>query len=1594
MAYTSSRSSSSDSEIDSCSKTCMKAYADLKKEYDSLNSDYKESQHNLFSYKECLQSVEERLVHYKKNEVLHAPKRDLRLIDEHFESESVDVSTVSSSDVNTVDHKGVFSTEEPKPVSKTALVNTAKGKVVVNAVKGNGFNAVKASACWECRPKQNVLDHVSKHNNASMTLERLYYIDAQGRSKSVMAWVSKEHNSTSQDLGSTSGIRALDVQAIMDANSELAARLRAEEQRRKPLTKLKRGIKYDLIRFIKSQYKKIVGIKRLFSAVEVTTALWFLLLPCSPLLEPQKWFLMLVAEELDLYAHGKRRSSVFVIHFDSLDENEDPKEEEFEEEEEPQEEEEYDMEVDIEEDKNEPELTYPYEEVDPLNPSSPASDSESEDVIEVEDMVESEDETASASVHEIGESSTAPFLREAVMVYCLVSLGGTLTLFLVEWLHFQDDCVVVRRRMHWSKRKEKQRTSITLGNAEEKAECKKLKKELEEARGFVFEERPNETIDVSVRENKSPSSEPRGSPCDSIMPPKSTPLTQAAIYRMIKESVDTAIAAEWARHANAGNDARGSRPVRGQDAALVFRECTFAGFMKCNPTIFYDTEGAIKLQRWFEKTESDFGISECAEGKKVKFISATLQGPALTWWNVKDATMGLEINLKVKEYNNVAYTQRFNKLALMCPRMVEPEARDERILEGKKQKWEKFQNGNSSGKSNHKNNSRQTSRNNQKQRNARAMTAAPTDGKVSSGSLPVCERCFTRHVGQCMSKCHKCGKVRVIRGTNDQTKSSKRKQEKFVAEHMRLRMSFVDTRFSSMVNIKLVKIDASYEVELTNRRVVSKNTILKGFTLNLVNHIFEIDLMPTELRTFDVIIDMDWLFKHDAVIICGEKVIPYGNKTLTVKSDKGMSRIKNLKEKLLEDVLVIHDFLEVFYDDLSGLPPPRQVEFQIDLVLEVAPVARAPYRLAPSEMRELSVQLQELLEKGFIHPSSSPWGVPVLFVKKDESFQKCIDYRELNKLTVKNHYPLPRINNLFDQLQVIPFGLTNAPAVFMDLMNRLCKPYLDKFVIVFIDDILVYSKDEEEHRKHLKIILKLLKKQRLYAKFSKCDFWLEIQFLGHMIDCNGVHGKEKEEAFQTQKQKLYRAPILALPEGTKDFMVYCDASLKGYGAEPLFLLLGYGDIICIGRSVVFTDHKSLQYILNQKELNLRQQRWIELLSDYDCEIRYHPGKANVVANALSLKERIKPLLVRALMMIVPNDLPKQIHEAQKEAMKRKNLAEWRNPIGPRTCQRIQRNTSSQGIYNKTLKKKHKHGYTRIATLAIHEPCYNQNYNENYHPHKLSSFLCCDNCEGSHKSFQCESINQKVFEPNPCYEPNSSSFDQYKPLQSFVTQQLPQRLNEDIKLEMAKLIKNNQILLNDNIFPQKEASMEVLLAKEIILKLIQAWDEKQIESWSLPALIHHFLNDSRTIDEMFKKREQAANLAVQQEREEQAAQNSSNAITTVLPTKEPEYSLSIGYEHPSTILEMESDEVVKSSVKNLVPIPSEYEVTSDDESECDVPIKDESSLVFTTFSNPLFDYNDDFTSSDDELLSNEDVPIEDSKFIRILFLMMKKLILIR
>ncbi|GJR14630.1 putative reverse transcriptase domain-containing protein [Tanacetum coccineum] len=370
--------------------------------------------------------------------------------------------------------------------------------------------------------------------------------------------------------------------------------------------------------------------------------------------------------------------------------------------------------------------------------------------------------------------------------------------------------------------------------------------------------------------------------------------------------------------------------------------------------------------------------------------------------------------------------------------------------------------------------------------------------------------------------------------------------------------------------------------------------------------------MLIKLGSFDVVIGMDWLSKYHARIICDEKVIhiPINGETLIIRVME-----KKSHEKRLEDIPVVREFPEIFLEDLPGLPLIYQVEFQIDLIPGTTPVARAPYRLAPSEMQELSNQLQELSNRGSSVYSKIDLrsGYHQLRVRDD-------DIPKTAFRTRYGHY----------EFQVMPFGLTNTSAVFMDLMNRACKPYLDKFIIVFIYDIFIYSHNKEEHANHLRIILELLKKEKLYAKFSKCDFWIRIvQYLGHLIDSQGLHvDPAKIEAvknwtYPTTSTEIHQflglaTPILALPEGNDDFVVYCDASHQGLGAvlmqrekviayasqqlKPnkenytthdlelgavVFTLKIWRHYLYGTKCTVFTDHKSLQHILDQKELNKR-----------------------------------------------------------------------------------------------------------------------------------------------------------------------------------------------------------------------------------------------------------------------------------------------------------------------------------------------------------------------------------------------------------------------
>ncbi|KAG8482995.1 hypothetical protein CXB51_021864 [Gossypium anomalum] len=479
-----------------------------------------------------------------------------------------------------------------------------------------------------------------------------------------------------------------------------------------------------------------------------------------------------------------------------------------------------------------------------------------------------------------------------------------------------------------------------------------------------------------------------------------------------------------------------------------------------------------------------------------------------------------------------------------------------------------------------------------------------------------------------------------------------------------------------------------------------------------------------------------------------------------------------MSESKLESVLAVCEFSDVFPEELPGLPPIREVEFSIDLLPGTTPISISPYRMAPTELEELKAQLQELTDKGFVRPSFSPWGAPVLFVKKkDGSMRLYIDYRQLNKVTIKNKYPLPRIDDLFDQLKgatvfskidlrsgyyqlrvkesdvpktafrtryghyeflVMPFGLTNAPAIFMDLMNQIFRPYLDRFVVVFIDDILIYSRNESEHAEHLRMVLQILREKKLFAKFSKSEFWLhEVGFLGHVVSGDGIRvdpskisaivnwkppkdvsevrsflglagyyrrfvegfsmiaspmtkllqknvkfdwTKECQLSFEKLKERLTKAPVLVQPESGKEFLKPHEKNYPTHDLELaaiVFALKIWRHYLYGEKCPIFTDHKSLKYLMDQKDLNLRQRRWLELLKDYELIIDYHPGKANIVADALSRKSlfalramganltmsddglllaklRVKPLFLQQIREAQKNDSELRTKRAQCE----------------------------------------------------------------------------------------------------------------------------------------------------------------------------------------------------------------------------------------------------------------------------------------------------------------------------------------------------------
>nr|GEW22667.1 hypothetical protein [Tanacetum cinerariifolium] len=701
--------------------------------------------------------------------------------------------------------------------------------------------------------------------------------------------------------------------------------------------------------------------------------------------------------------------------------------------------------------------------------------------------------------------------------------------------------------------------------------------------------------------------------------------------------------------------------------------CLYKEILACNPKEYNGKGGDVVLTRWIEKMESVQDMSGCNIDQKVKYIAGLLVGKALTWWNSQIRTLSREVavsmswndfkfmmteefchshemqKLETELWNHAmvgashaAYTDRFHELARFVPHLAEKRGN---VVEPSKDK-----NGRDNNKRTRTGNAFATTANHVGKENTSAWPKCTTFNSYHAPGGP-CRTCFNcNRLGHLAKDCR--GMPMNVNLVNSRNLTVRACYECGSTNHVRSACPRLNRAQGPRENHPNQVVTNNEGQGRGNQRNQARgrefmlgakearhylNIVMGMFTLN--NHfattLFDFGADYSFVSTTFIpllgIEPSELGFRYEIKIASGKvvRISQLDGKVLRVLGKKPKEEMRQLKSAKAkhneqEETVVVRDFPEVFPDDLSGLPPVREIEFRIELIPGATPVAKSPYRLAPSELEDLSGQLKELQDK------------------------------ELNKLTIKNRYPLPRIDDLFDPLQgsqflsklylrsgyhqlrmheddilktafrtryghfeftVMSFGLTNAPVVFMDLMNRVCRPYLDKFVIVFINDILIYSKTQKEHVKHLR----------------------EIQFLGHVIDGNVIHvdpskieavknykaprtpfevrsflglaryyREEQELAFQTLKDKLCNAAVLALPNRPEDFVVYCDASRIGLGC-----------------------------VLMQKEL----------FRDYDCKIRYHPGKANVVADALSRKERVK-----AMNITLQSSIKDRILTAQKEAM--------------------------------------------------------------------------------------------------------------------------------------------------------------------------------------------------------------------------------------------------------------------------------------------------------------------------------------------------------
>ncbi|GJY18914.1 putative reverse transcriptase domain-containing protein [Tanacetum coccineum] len=609
--------------------------------------------------------------------------------------------------------------------------------------------------------------------------------------------------------------------------------------------------------------------------------------------------------------------------------------------------------------------------------------------------------------------------------------------------------------------------------------------------------------------------------------------------------------------------------------------CSYKEFLACNLKEYDGKGGVVVLTCWIEKMENVKDMSCCSNDQRVKYTAGSFMGKALTWWNSQIHTLSQKVAISmpwndfkfmmIQEFcpshemqkleselwnyamvraGHAAYTDRFHKLARLVPHLVTPKSRmieryvyglapqirrivaatepktmqkvvqisgaltNEAVRNGSIKKVEKRGNvGETSKDKNGRDDNKRT-----RTGNVFATTVNPDCRGVPRNVNPVNAR------NPIVRACYECGSTNHVNARN-----------------LIVRACYECGSYLTMSGLEPSELGFKYEIEIASGQLVEIDKVIKGCKLEIECRVFDIDLIPFGHEIFDVIIGMDWLSNYKAEIIFHEKIVriplPDG-KVLRVLGERPEDKVRFLMgakvgDKKQEEIVVVRDFPKVFLDDLSGLPPIREIEFQIELIPGATPVSKSPYRLAPSELEELSGQLKELQ------------GTKVSFdqVRRrrerriDDLFDQLQGLQFFSKIDLRSGYHQLRVHEddipktAFRtryghfEFTVMLFGLTNAPTVFMDLINRVCRPYLDKFVIVFIDDILIYSKTQEEHVEHLRLVLGLLKKEKLYAKFSKCEFWLrEVQFLRHVINGEGIHvDHSKIEAVKNWKAP--RTPI-------------------------------------------------------------------------------------------------------------------------------------------------------------------------------------------------------------------------------------------------------------------------------------------------------------------------------------------------------------------------------------------------------------------------------------------------------------------------------------